>query len=598
MRPKRISGWYRQLAVLTAVSVCASGCTIHSWRTVPITEMSLREEGIKSRRIRMWTRSGKVVMEVIALRFPFVDGIVSRSSDGIVAVDVRKVKKADIVKASTEGRPSELRRSIALDEESLRKEVFVSGESDGGDLRPKGVRFFTPTGPVFLKPESMQFPRVFGRVISGKGTVTVDLRQVGAMEVQGVDTVKTVAASLGGAAGLLVGTCLIVLLTKESCPFVYVDSGSGFELVGEAYAGAMFRALQRDDLLPLPAPREGTYRVRLSNEARETQYTDRAELLLVDHGPNVRAVSSFDGRVLLVGPQDGPVAVHDLDGRQVADVAQEDQQPWQTDLTAIVDLPNPRLREGLHVRFASPPPGTDPVLEIVGGNTPWLDLVFGRYLASLGGRLNQFAARWSEPSARDRLLDWRQREGIDLKVEVRRNGYWRQIAVVPTVGPIALRRVAVPLEPLDTSDEVDVRLSGGLGFWRIDALSLSHQRPSPMQVHRLAPALVEGTKGCGAPSSILRTDGEYNVLRRIGDHVDLSFEMPPLAPGRVRTAFLSSNGYYVGDPPIQRQWAPTTVQIMREEPGALSRFSLDLAREYLRIAGTTPAAKMTAEVAP
>ena len=48
---------------------------------------------------------------------------------------------------------------------------------------------------------------------------------------------------IGIPVGIIGGLALLVALTKESCPIAYVDRGDGWELVGEAYAGAAFRSV-------------------------------------------------------------------------------------------------------------------------------------------------------------------------------------------------------------------------------------------------------------------------------------------------------------------------------------------------------------------
>jgi hypothetical protein len=66
------------------------------------------------------------------------------------------------------------------------------------------------------------------------------------------------------------------LVTKTSCPFVYVDRGDGFELVGEAYSGAALRSIERDDMLPIPDfPNTPRVHLRLGDEAHETQFTNQ-----------------------------------------------------------------------------------------------------------------------------------------------------------------------------------------------------------------------------------------------------------------------------------------------------------------------------------
>src|SRR4030095_14287354 len=107
----------------------------------------------------------------------------------------------------------------------------------------------------------------------------------------------------------------------------------------------------------------------------------------------------------------------DLEGRDArALVAERDERLLQTDLArAAGAAPRPTV-EGVEATF--PVPDGEAVLEIVGGNTHWLDVVFGRFFAAMGDRLATYLAAGNDATARERIQGWRQREGVDLGVEV------------------------------------------------------------------------------------------------------------------------------------------------------------------------------------
>jgi hypothetical protein len=136
------------------------------------------------------------------------------------------------------------------------------------------------SAPVTIDVKKVDLPTVTGILVDGPEgeakVVTVDLREATTVEVRSVDGWRTAFLVTGIVLGTLLLVAVIVALTKTSCPFVYVDGGDGIRFVGEAYSGATSRATQRDDLLPLPALGVRP-KVVLSNEARETQFTDVAE---------------------------------------------------------------------------------------------------------------------------------------------------------------------------------------------------------------------------------------------------------------------------------------------------------------------------------
>jgi len=415
--------------------------------------------------------------------------------------------------------------------------------------------------------------------------VKVDLREVDSLEVYDPRTGLTIVAVVGVILGIIAVVALIVALTKKSCPFVYLVTAEGAQLVGEAYSGAITRATQRPDLMPLPPLRAGRAHLVLANEAMEAQYTDQLDLWLVDHGPDVRAVATSAAGVLLVGPPRTPTQVTDLSGTDVTRlVTARDGQLWQTDLDRAATAATPPVREGLVATFPPPGAGSRRVLELEAGNTPWMDLVFGRFFALFGDSLGAYLASGEDPASAPRARAWREREGVDLSVEVFRAGHWEQASFIAPLGPVSLRHVAVPLPPLAAGESVRVRLTGAIGFWRVDDLALSELRTAEPAKVRVAPAEARQNDGADVRALLASLDGQYQVLPRAGDKVDLVFQFAPPAPGIVRDAFLFTSGYYLVDASPNSAQSLETLRTLREEPQSLSRFSLDLYRKYREMA--------------
>jgi len=561
-------------AVATLIAFASTGSGCYSYRVVPLTQVALEKERSGDRKVRFITDAGQVEMDVLRVQMPFVDGLVSAEGSqprpGQVMVDLRRVRALAV---EPEGGD---KRSLVLTEVALRAE----------DLRIDPVVATMESGKLTLVGARLEWPYLVGVPRAGKGIARVDVGRVTRMEVQRTDVPKTVLAVVGTSAGIFAALLLIVLATKESCPFVYVDRGQGWELVGEAYAGAAFQSVQRDDLLPLPELVPGPMRLRLRNEARETQYTDRAELVLVERPTGVRALSSHQGEVVMVGAASAVLSAVDLQGRDARPlVADEDERVWERDLVATAAATAPPLRDGLVAVFDAP--DGEPVLELVAGNTPWLDVVFGRFFAAMGDRLDHYLASGNEPAAAAGIHRWKRREGVDLKVEALDGGRWREVAVIPTVGPIALRHIAVPL-PRGEGRRT-IRITGGPGFWRVDHLALSGRVDAAPVVRRIAPRSARTDDASDARQTLSAVDGRYNALSRMDEAVDLEFDVPAPAAGRAQDAFLLTTGYYNVHMPVQSKHSPRTLLTLRRQPGAFGRFSIDLAREYVKLMQTARA---------
>ena len=101
---------------------------------------------------------------------------------------------------------------------------------------------------------------------------------------------RTIGLVAAVAVGAIVIAAVIVAKTKQSCPFVYSWDGTQYVFDAEPYGGAITRGLEKDDFTPLDRLREqdGLYRLKLTNEVDETQFTNLTELWVVDHPVGTR----------------------------------------------------------------------------------------------------------------------------------------------------------------------------------------------------------------------------------------------------------------------------------------------------------------------
>jgi hypothetical protein len=228
------------------------------------------------------------------------------------------------------------------------------------------------------------------------------------------------------------------------------------------------------------------------------------------------------------------------------------------------------------VSFAAGP--SRPVLELVLKNTRWTEVVLGRFFALAGERFPSVlkAGNDGDTSA---IRAWREREGVDLRIEVLRSGRFETIAVIPATGPVENRRIGVPLPDWTGQGPVMVRISGALGFWRIDQVALASRSPEPIRVRRVQPHQALDQDGLNQLASLHAADGRYQTQPRVGDHVDLSFRLPDAVPDRIRTCFLWTHGYYNALPPIGSTNSLSRLRAIRDEPGGLARFGLAFYRE-------------------
>lgn len=461
----------------------------------------------------------------------------------------------------------------------------------GRQDRDHNVELTYPDGRVVIaQPYRLDYPKITGRILEVEGspmgwrpeqpgptlggTATFDLERAQLVRLRKISPLKVVALSVG----IPVGIIAVIIATKQSCPFVFVDDGSGERLVGEGYPSAIYRSIQREDLLELPVRGTGDLKLRLANLVDETQYTDRLDLLAVDHAPGERALATADAKVVVVGPSRPPLAARDLAGSDCLEqVAAVDQVVWKTDLRRASAAPKPALKEGLTASFAAAP--GRPVLEVQLRSTRWLEAVTGRYFAAMGDRFPDLLERLNAADG-SLIQDWRHKEGIDLKAEVLQRGTWRPLGHVYPTGAACYRRIALPF-PADWSGggPVQVRITGGTGFWWVDALALSTQSPAQPAPTRVGLTSARGQNGEDQLPVLDLVDGKFHVMSQPGEEVDARFTLPPVPQGSARSVFMRIRGYYNPHAPALPRKALLTLNRMLTEEGAFVRFGLDAYRE-------------------
>lgn len=138
--------------------------------------------------------------------------------------------------------------------------------------------------------------------------------------IESVSSTRTSFLVIGVTAAVLLGVMAIAIASKESCPFVYSWDGTQYVFDGEPYGGAVSRGLERDDYSDLEHLRPdaaGLYRLLVTNEVNESQFTNSMELVVVDHQPGTRFEMDEWGKLHSVSKALPPASARDQDGRNL-----------------------------------------------------------------------------------------------------------------------------------------------------------------------------------------------------------------------------------------------------------------------------------------
>lgn len=381
------------------------------------------------------------------------------------------------------------------------------------------------------------------------GQARIPLKSIQQLDIVEPDTGRTIASHvLGGVGGLAAAFVLIgviAALTKSSCPFVYAYDGQQYQFVGEAYSGAVFAPAERHDYMPLPSsePVNGEYQVKISNELKERQYTNLAELWVVQHAATSRVLLDRAGRVhTLRDPQPAQRATSDAGTDRTAQLRTADHDVFSFNDPTPETSPN-----SLTLSFARPAGAQRGKLVLHARNTLWLDFLYGKFIEQFGSYYPTWAARQHDPATADNV-HWAQEQQIPLRVYCETAQGWRLADAVPTVGPLAAREVVVPLDfgPGPAGAPVRVKLETGFMFWEVDAAALDCTPDEAVQLDNCQLLRARTERSTDERAALAADDAAYLRQLRPGTEVSLAYRshLPAPAAGTRRTVFLHTKGYY------------------------------------------------------
>jgi hypothetical protein len=390
------------------------------------------------------------------------------------------------------------------------------------------------------------------------------------------------ARTTGLVAAVAVGTLAVIVgvaaATKQSCPFVYSWDGTQYVFDAEPYGGAITRGLQKDDFTELERLHEqdGQYRLKITNEVDETQFTNLAELWVVDHPAGTRVVADVQGNLHTLAAPQALLSARDASGRDLLPwLRTTDRLIWEP--PAVPDAAG-NLQDDIVLTFPKPPGATKAKLIANVATGLWGSYMIKK-MVELRGR---DVGAWyklidQDPDARADLFDWDAREQLyALKIYMEEPTGWEVRAMLPGVGPFISKDRVVPLDVSRVrGDQLRIRIRPPSGFWALNSFAVDYSPDRSVTVEKLKPLTALGLEGKDMREDLAGIDDRYLAMPNIGDTVDLTFPVPSPHAGTSRTVILHTRGYYRLHLASDGEPDTKALQEIEKVPGAAARFAAD-----------------------
>ncbi len=358
---------------------------------------------------------------------------------------------------------------------------------------------------------------------------------------------------LGSYGGLMVYASVGCLYCPKccfgSCPTVYIESDSVTGIQAECFSYCVSPFVQRPDLdlLLRNADASKPFRMRVTNEALESHFLNRLELLAVSHPAGSRVYPTADGRILALRGL-SPILNARAEGGASIDeqLRAADENAYRSGIDRFAEFTDRRKRDAIIFEIPAGDMQDSTTIVLRARNTLLTTALF--YDVVLGSRgLNalEWTARMAEDETYARLFYALYDEYAGVQIEVEQNGSFQQVSTLGDIGPIAWKDLAVRI-PV-RSGNTRVRLSFFPDNIAIDYLAYAretiHERE--FTITPVTPFSVEDSWNISRPElleDIAQQDERY-IHSTPGDSFLFSYDLPR-TEGMTTSVLLRSQGYY------------------------------------------------------
>lgn len=482
--------------------------------------------------------------------------------------------------------------NIDMEEEELSGFLSVLPEEHTTYVNDPGGKYSYKPGESRVTSEVHLYTDLGQDVSIGK-TLTLPISKISKIEVIERDKGRSSGNTILAISAVTVGTIAVIAIISSlgnddstpppanpndpssSCPYISVHDGKHYVLQGETFGGSIFPSLAREDYIHLAAAAVGPeINVLISNELKEHQFIDMADLLIVEHGDSDEILIDNNGLLKLIKrvvlPKTGTL-------NQGIDV-QKKISSTDNITCSFNDISNPSSINELVVQFDNPGKGRNLSVFLNMKNSHWFEYLFAEFSSRYGDRYIDWVNLQKSKSP-DKLLEWQESQQMPLEISVKTANGWIEVTKHNFVGPLMNREVSVSLNEFDLDGPVvELAFKTGFLFWEIDQIALIEvENVSSALIQTIKPYQVKDESQRDILGELAEMDGNYLEQPVIGNKAFIKYQFANFSKEKSYSAFLHTKGYYE---PIREYQGPADRKFLSKfnKDGAFSDFSR---RRYL-----------------
>ena len=332
-----------------------------------------------------------------------------------------------------------------------------------------------------------------------------------------------------------------------SCPTIYDVDGEGNELIAELFSESISKQLQTSDLdLFKQNITSETLRLKITNEALETHYIDKFELLFVDHPLGTKVFPDNNNKLAVIKSLTPLSKAETKAGENITStLLLEDGEHYRSGVEKTAELKN-----GYSVDFVEITPATcsnnSKKMFIRYRNTLLsTTLLYDVVLGSQGIEGLSWTKKMNEDSiyASQFKTIYQTFSGIAVKVLI--DGEWKIIGKLKDAGPLSWKEVVIDIPKEFNNSRIRLEFVPDnfmIDYVAFDTTSIGNKKTSTSIQYPNKITNANGESRNQIQEYLQQSDKSY-LQTNPGDSYLLEYNVI-LSENKLHTAFIKSSGYY------------------------------------------------------
>ena len=333
-----------------------------------------------------------------------------------------------------------------------------------------------------------------------------------------------------------------------SCPTVYYYDGNDYNLQAELFSESISKQLENNDLdLLCQKIIHDTLRLKITNEALETHFINKFEVVIADHPAGTELYPAINDCLSLIAKKEPILSAYTKDGADITSLlSSDDNNFYRTGVEKISQLKNGPVFDQIDLKIPASRKSNTKLLLKYRNTLLSTTLLYNVVIGSQG--INGLA--WTKKMNEDALYASQFKMIYDafsgIKIKIFDKDTWKDIGKFKDAGPLNWKYITAEL-PAVNSDTLRLRFEFIPDNFMIDYVTVDTTSFDDNDIKTQIIYPFETTDGCGDKIDSLikyisKDDSDY-LITEPGDSYNLNYKIASNS-NREQTALIYSRGYY------------------------------------------------------